>query len=75
MKKAEALRVLIVNANLDDPVRMEALLSHRDRIAGLGTWPLDVKLGSRIALYVVLPPIAWSGAALVEVLIERLIAA
>ena len=75
MKKAEALRVLVVNANHDDPVRMEALLSHRDRIASLGTWPLDVKLASRIALYVVLPPIAWSAAALVEVLIERFIAA
>ena len=60
---------------IDDLVRMEALLSHRDRIADLSTWPLDVKLASRIALYVVLPPIAWSAAALVEVLIERFIAA
>jgi hypothetical protein len=54
---------------------MEALLSHRDRIAESVTWPIDVKLASRIALYVVLPPIAWSAAAMVEMLIERFIAA
>ena len=75
MKKVEALQALVDNADHDDLVRMEALLSHRDRIADLATWPLDVKLASRFALYVVLPPIAWSTAALVEVLVERFIAA
>jgi hypothetical protein len=75
MKKAEALQRLVDNADHNDPVRMEALLSHRDRVTGLATWPLDVKLASRIALYVVLPPLAWSAAAFVEVLIERFIAA
>ena len=72
-QRVEALQALLVNANQDDPAQMETLLSHRDRIADLATWPLDVKLVSRIALYVVLPPLAWSAAALVEVLLERLI--
>jgi hypothetical protein len=30
-----------------------------------------VKLVSRIALYVILPPIAWSAAAMVEMFLER----
>jgi len=72
--KEEAVQVLIDNADHDDLVGMEALLSHRDRITDLVTWPVDVKLASRIALYVVLPPIAWSAAAMVEVFIERFIA-
>jgi len=73
--KVEAMQMLIDNADHDDLVGMEALLSHRDRIAESVTWPIDVKLASRIALYVVLPPIAWSAAAMVEMLIERFIAA
>ena len=73
--KVAAVQVLVDNADHDDPARMEVLLSHRDRITDLATWPLDVKLVSRIALYVVLPPIAWSAAAMVEMLLERFIAA
>jgi hypothetical protein len=73
--KVEAMQMRIDNADHDDLVGMEALLSHRDRIAESVTWPIDVKLASRIALYVVLPPIAWSAAAMVEMLIERFIAA
>jgi hypothetical protein len=72
-KETEALQALVNKANHNDPVRMEALLSLRDRVTGMGTWPLDVKLASKIALYVVLPPLAWSAAALVEVFIERFI--
>lgn len=73
--KVGALQIRIDNADQDDLVGMEALLSHRDRIAELGTWPMDVKLASRIALYVVLPPIAWIAAALVEMLIEGIVSA
>jgi hypothetical protein len=73
--KIEAVQVLVDNADQEDPAQMETLLSHRDRVADLGTWPLDGKLVSRIVLYVVLPPIAWSAAAMVEVLIEQFIAA
>jgi hypothetical protein len=69
--KLADMQLLVDNADHDDPVSMEALLSHRDRIADLATWPLDVKLVSRIALYVILPPIAWSAAAMVEMFLER----
>jgi hypothetical protein len=71
--KAEALRLLIKEADQTDPIQMEALLSHLDRITHLPAWPLDLRLLSRIALYVILPPIAWTAAAMVEMLIEQLI--
>ncbi len=74
-RKTQALQQLISDADQADPVQMETLLAHRDRIEDLPTWPLDVSLLSRVALYVVLPPIAWSAAALVEVLIEQLLTA
>ena len=74
-RKTQALQQLISDADQADPVQMETLLAHRDRIEDLPSWPLDVSLLSRVALYVVLPPIAWSAAALVEVLIEQLLTA
>ncbi|MDA1076812.1 MAG: hypothetical protein O3A63_18980 [Proteobacteria bacterium] len=73
LTKTRALQNVVDEADHDDLARMEALLSHRDRIANLSTWPLDTTLASRILLYVILPPLAWSAAALVEALLERFI--
>jgi hypothetical protein len=54
----------------DDLPRFEALLSHRDRLHGLSTWPLSTALVSRVFVYLIIPPLAWAGAALVERLLE-----
>jgi len=35
------------------------------------TWPLDWRIYSRLAFYVILPPIAWLGAAFVEFGVDR----
>lgn len=53
--------------------RLETLLAHRDRLAGVSTWPLGTRLLSRVFLYLVIPPLAWAGAALVERLVEQLL--
>ena len=50
---------------------LETLLAYRDRVRSQPTWALDVPLLSRFALYVVIPVIAWIGAALVEIAIDR----
>ncbi len=50
----------------EDVVRLESLLAHRDRIAGVGTWLISVDLVWRFVLYLVIPPIAWVAAAIVE---------
>ncbi len=49
---------------------LEALLAHRDRLRTARTWPLSSATLSRVLLYLVLPPLAWAGAALVEQVIE-----
>jgi len=49
--------------------RLEILLQRRDRVRALATWPLDMATWVRLLLYVLLPPLAWVAAALVEVAI------
>lgn len=46
--------------------RLELLMQHRDRIAATHTWPIDLSMSSRLAFYVIIPPLAWLAAALVE---------
>ena len=53
--------------------RLETLLAHRDRIARVRTWPLSTGLLSRVFLYLVIPPLAWAAAAVVERFVDRLL--
>jgi len=46
------------------------LVRQRDAVTSGREWPLDTTAVSRIAIYVVIPPIAWVGGALVEILVE-----
>jgi len=62
-----------VPATPEASARLEALLAHRDRLRGTGTWPLSTGLLSRVGLYLILPPLAWAGAAVVERLVDRLL--
>jgi hypothetical protein len=66
---ANAPRTLEVNA----VQRLNALAQRRDYIAAQHAWPMDIRLVSRALFYIVIPPLAWVGAALVEVGIEALI--
>ena len=54
--------------------RLEQLLQRRDRVQALHTWPLDIRIWSRLVFYGLIPPLAWAGSALVEVFVERLLA-
>ncbi len=53
---------------------LELLLARRERAHGVYTWPVNVAMFSRILLYGVIPPVAWIAAALVEQLIESMMA-
>ncbi len=55
-------------------VRMNALLVRKDQIHDLRTWPMDLSIVSRFALYVFIPPLAWIGAAIVELYLDSFIA-
>jgi len=48
---------------------LELLLQRRERLKGVHTWPLDIAVITRLLLYVIVPPLAWLGAAYVEILL------
>jgi hypothetical protein len=54
-----------------DTAVLESLLQRRDRIKAIPTWPLDIAIWRRLFFYVLIPPLAWSGAALVEMVIDK----
>ncbi len=56
----------------DSLTRIELLMQHRDRIQHTSAWPIDLSIASRLILYIVIPPLAWLGAAVVEVGIDRI---
>jgi len=49
------------------------LIQHRDRIAHTSAWPIDMSITTRLILYIVIPPIAWFGAAIVEIGLDRIL--
>jgi hypothetical protein len=57
----------------DDIGRLEPLLQRRDRVQAISTWPLNMSMISRLLIYGVIPPAAWIGAALVELVVDRLV--
>lgn len=61
--------------DLDEPSthRLNALLDRRAYVTDQPSWPMDLRTVSRAAFYVVIPPLAWVGAALVERAVDTLI--
>lgn len=56
-----------------NPERLAALLSSRHQIQGLPEWPAGQHTHIRLAIYLMVPLLSWSAAALVEEVISRLI--
>ena len=71
-QRLEELRTELANVPQADVPRLEATAAHLDRIEGLSNWPVDLRVVSRILVYVVIPPLAWVAAALVENFIDQL---
>ena len=55
--------------------QLESLLQRRERVKALPSWPIDISVISRLLLYAILLPLAWLGTALVEMALDRLLAA
>jgi hypothetical protein len=68
--RIDELQGLIDDQDEKDVVALEALVAHRERIAHLPTWPADLSVLSRVGFYLIIPPLAWVGAALVETLVQ-----
>jgi hypothetical protein len=50
--------------------QLENLLQRRERVLAASTWPMDVGTLRRFVFYIIISPLAWVGAALVESLLE-----
>jgi hypothetical protein len=57
-------------SRLIDYERVNPLLTYRREIAGVPEWPFDTSVMSRLAIYLIIPPLTWIGAALIEILID-----
>lgn len=53
----------------DDITLLESLLQRRERVLAVPTWPIDIAFLQRLISYIIIPPLAWVGAALVEYLL------
>ena len=68
--RIDVLQNAIDSVSRDDVADLEVLVAHRERIQHLSTWPVDLSILSRVGLYLIIPPLAWVGAALVETLVQ-----
>jgi len=65
----------------DTPLDLEAselrqltlLLNYRREITRVSTWPFDMGNITRLVLYLIIVPLTWAGAALIEILVDSLL--
>lgn len=50
--------------------RLTPLLTYRREIAAISEWPFDTSVAGRLAIYLIIPPLTWIGAALIEILVD-----
>jgi hypothetical protein len=64
-------------AGVDSEARMleqlAPLLTYRREIAKVSTWPFDIGNVTRLLMYLVIPPLTWVAAALIENLVDSLL--
>lgn len=71
-RRLEALNSSDLGAASPETLRdMDTILDMRERVAQAPSWPVDLAGVRRILLYIVLPPLTWSAAALVELVIDN----
>ena len=59
-----------INANTQGLAELTSLLDYRREIKSVSTWPFDGGAMARLALYMIIPPLTWVGAAFVENFID-----
>lgn len=81
LEKAQALdsintQIQLTSTELDNDslVRLNGLIARRDQVQHTRTWPMDISIFTRFLFYVLIPPLAWLGAALMEVMLDSFLA-
>ena len=59
-----------MGAEVDDALKLNPLLVYRREIADVSEWPFDLSFFTRLCFYLLIPPVTWVGAALIEKLVE-----
>ena len=62
-----------VDLGSDDLAMLLPLLTYRREVAQLSTWPFDLGNITTLAFYLIIPPLTWAGAALIENLVDFLL--
>ncbi len=65
------LQAAINVCDRNDFGQLALLTEHRETVRGFNSWPLDVGLVGKVLFYVIIPPLAWVAAALVEQLVDK----
>ena len=79
--RAKQSKLAAVNADItaqaDAPesgyASLEPLLVYRREVLDAPEWPFDTGALGRLALYLIIPPLTWIGAALIEILVDTAI--
>jgi hypothetical protein len=83
IRKEKALALTSINTEIqcsstaldsESLVRLNSLIARREQVQHTRTWPMDISIFSRFLFYVFIPPLAWLGAALMEVLLDSFLA-
>jgi hypothetical protein len=53
--------------------KLQPLLIYRNEIQQVPEWPFDSVAIARLMLYLIIPPLTWVGAALIEILVDSLV--
>jgi hypothetical protein len=64
----------VSSAPLRDMSELATLLTFRREVASVAEWPLDISVLARFSLYLVIVPLTWIGAALIENVVDFFIA-
>ncbi len=83
IRKEKALALESINTEIqlsstgldnESLLRLNSLIARREQVQHTRTWPMDISIFSRFLFYVFIPPLAWLGAALVEVMLDSFLA-
>ena len=66
------LHALVDRADPRDVPQLEPIAAHVDRVRAISNWPVDVEVVVRLLGTLIIPPLAWAAAAVVENLVDRL---
>jgi len=67
------IQALINDCDRDDLGQLALLTEHRETLRGFPSWPVDIGLIGKVLFYLVIPPLAWVAAALVERAVDSVV--